>query len=155
MRIVYIDIVDKTASFVARNGPEFEARIMANEASNAKFNFLKPTDPFHAYYLHKVREGVQGATAPATAPATATPTAPGTAPNAAIPGSVPAPNTTAAQPSAADKEQADKERRQRERSKQLLSSFQELLAPKEKPPDFEFIADPPTISALDMYANLL
>jgi hypothetical protein len=48
------NIVDKTASFVARNGPEFESRIRQNEANNAKFNFLTTTDPYHAYYKHKV-----------------------------------------------------------------------------------------------------
>ena len=49
------NIVDKTASFVARNGPEFESRIRQNEANNAKFNFLTTTDPYHAYYKHKVK----------------------------------------------------------------------------------------------------
>ena len=34
------NIVDKTASFVARNGPEFEQRIKQNEVNNPKFNFL-------------------------------------------------------------------------------------------------------------------
>ena len=27
--------------------------------------------------------------------------------------------------------------------------------PKEPPPDFEFLADPPTISALDLYVQLI
>lgn len=49
-------IVDKTATFVARNGPEFEKRILATNKGNAKFNFLNPTDPYHAYYRHKVSE---------------------------------------------------------------------------------------------------
>ncbi len=49
------DIVDKTAGFVARNGAEFENRIRQNEAQNAKFNFLDPTNPYHAYYRNKVR----------------------------------------------------------------------------------------------------
>jgi splicing factor 3A subunit 1 len=48
-------IVDKTASFVARNGVEFEKRILANEKNNVKFNFLTPTDPYHAYYKVRVR----------------------------------------------------------------------------------------------------
>lgn len=34
-------ICDKTAQFVAKNGREFERRILANEAQNAKFNFLR------------------------------------------------------------------------------------------------------------------
>lgn len=54
------DIVDKTASFVARNGPEFEARIRQNELGNPKFNFLNAGDPYHAYYQHKVNEFREG-----------------------------------------------------------------------------------------------
>lgn len=54
------NIVDKTASFVARNGPDFESRIRQNEISNPKFNFLTPTDPYHAYYQHKVRDFADG-----------------------------------------------------------------------------------------------
>lgn len=34
------NIVDKTASFVARNGATFENRIKENEVNNPKFNFL-------------------------------------------------------------------------------------------------------------------
>ncbi len=54
------DIVDKTASFVARNGPEFEARIRDNEQGNPKFNFLNFGDPYHAYYQHKVKDIREG-----------------------------------------------------------------------------------------------
>ena len=54
------NIVDKTASFVARNGPDFESRIKANEQGNRKFNFLKEGDPYHAYYLHKVKDFIEG-----------------------------------------------------------------------------------------------
>lgn len=54
------NIVDKTASFVARNGTDFEARIRQNEANNPKFNFLNHGDPYHAYYEHKVEEFMQG-----------------------------------------------------------------------------------------------
>ncbi|KAF8407465.1 hypothetical protein HHK36_006598 [Tetracentron sinense] len=49
-------IVDKTAQFVAKNGPEFEKRIIANNAGNAKFNFLNGSDPYHAYYQHRLSE---------------------------------------------------------------------------------------------------
>ncbi|KAJ6845163.1 putative splicing factor 3A subunit 1 [Iris pallida] len=49
-------IIEKTATFVAKNGPEFERRIVANETGNAKFNFLLPSDPYHAYYQHRVSE---------------------------------------------------------------------------------------------------
>lgn len=49
-------IIDKTSSFVSKNGPEFERRILAHNAGNAKFNFLIPTDPYHAYYQHRLSE---------------------------------------------------------------------------------------------------
>ncbi|XP_031285580.1 probable splicing factor 3A subunit 1 [Pistacia vera] len=50
------NIVDKTAQFVAKNGLEFEKRIIANNANNAKFNFLSSSDPYHAYYQHRLTE---------------------------------------------------------------------------------------------------
>ncbi|KNA08628.1 hypothetical protein SOVF_160920 [Spinacia oleracea] len=49
-------IVDKTSQFVAKNGPEFEKRIIANNAGNVKFNFLNASDPYHAYYQHRLSE---------------------------------------------------------------------------------------------------
>ncbi|KAK9819320.1 hypothetical protein WJX74_005429 [Apatococcus lobatus] len=49
-------IVDKTAQFVAKNGLNFEARILATEKNNVKFNFLRPTDPYHPYYRYRVGE---------------------------------------------------------------------------------------------------
>ncbi|KAG9154027.1 hypothetical protein Leryth_000534 [Lithospermum erythrorhizon] len=50
------NIVDKTSQFVAKNGPEFEKRIMASNAGNMKFNFLTSSDPYHAYYQHRLSE---------------------------------------------------------------------------------------------------
>ncbi|CAL1377437.1 unnamed protein product [Linum trigynum] len=50
------NIVDKTAQFVAKNGPEFEKRIIAHNANNAKFDFLNPSNAYHAYYQHKLTE---------------------------------------------------------------------------------------------------
>eukprot|EP00227_Mantoniella_beaufortii_P014655 CAMPEP_0197580024 /NCGR_PEP_ID=MMETSP1326-20131121/3912_1 /TAXON_ID=1155430 /ORGANISM="Genus nov. species nov., Strain RCC2288" /LENGTH=321 /DNA_ID=CAMNT_0043143659 /DNA_START=188 /DNA_END=1149 /DNA_ORIENTATION=+ len=47
-------IVDKTAQFVARNGPEFEKRILGSEKNNTKFNFLLTSDPYNAYYKSKI-----------------------------------------------------------------------------------------------------
>lgn len=41
-------------------GLEFEDRIRINEAGNTKFNFLKPNDPYHAYYRHKITEIQEG-----------------------------------------------------------------------------------------------
>lgn len=62
-------IVDKTAQFVARNGLEFEKRILANEKNNVKFNFLVPTDPYHAYYRMRVKDFTEGDAAAAAAAA--------------------------------------------------------------------------------------
>ncbi|DBA01969.1 TPA: hypothetical protein N0F65_006702 [Lagenidium giganteum] len=72
-------IVDKTAVWVARNGAEFEQKIAAGPSA-ARFPFLKESDPYHAYYRHKVNEFAeqksQEDAAPAAAPAsTATATA--------------------------------------------------------------------------------
>ena len=39
---------------------EFEERIKLNEAGNNKFNFLTHTDPYHAYYRHKIKEIQEG-----------------------------------------------------------------------------------------------
>mgnify|MGYP002630745003 CR=1 FL=1 len=59
-------IIDKTATFVARNGPEFENRILKNEQNNIKFSFLQPNDPYQPYYKSRVVE-LGGAVQPAAA----------------------------------------------------------------------------------------
>eukprot|EP01138_Halocafeteria_seosinensis_P010890 gb/GECG01011123.1/.p1 GENE.gb/GECG01011123.1/~~gb/GECG01011123.1/.p1 ORF type:complete len:512 (+),score=123.78 gb/GECG01011123.1/:1-1536(+) len=53
-------IVDKTAEFVARNGAEFEQKIAEKQQGNTKFNFLKESDPYHAYYVQQVELYRQG-----------------------------------------------------------------------------------------------
>uniref|UniRef100_A0A672JPN5 Splicing factor 3A subunit 1 n=1 Tax=Salarias fasciatus TaxID=181472 RepID=A0A672JPN5_SALFA len=113
------NIVDKTASFVARNGPEFEARIRQNEINNPKFNFLNPNDPYHAYYRHKVNEFKEG---------------------------------KAQEPSAAVPKVMQQTMQQSQQLPQKVQSqvIQETIVPKEPPPEFEFIADPPSISAFDL-----
>ena len=53
-------IVEKTAGYVARNGPAFEDRIREKEKHNPKFSFLSARDayyPFYAWRLEEVREG--------------------------------------------------------------------------------------------------
>ncbi|KRY21911.1 Splicing factor 3A subunit 1, partial [Trichinella patagoniensis] len=106
------NIVDKTASFVARNGFEFESRIRQHEINNPKFNFLNPGDPYHAYYQQKIRDIADGkctemqTTKPQAGPTT-------------------------------------------------QSKLQEAIKlvdwiPRDPPPEFEFIADPTTINALDL-----
>lgn len=112
------NIVDKTASFVARNGVEFESRIRQSEANNPKFNFLTPGDPYHAYYEHKVGEFIQGK---------------GQEPQIiARPYSPP--------PTAVSNLVQDKLRQQ----------VKTLLVLKDPPPEFEFFADPPSISSFDL-----
>lgn len=49
-------IIDKTAQFVAKNGPEFEQRVLEDQANAHRFSFLLPTNPYLAYYTAKVKE---------------------------------------------------------------------------------------------------
>ncbi|GBP52508.1 Splicing factor 3A subunit 1 [Eumeta japonica] len=114
-------------SFVARNGPEFEARIRQNELGNPKFNFLNSGDPYHAYYQHKVKEIKEGRDS-------------GPAP------SVGAPASTAARLGVTPATAA----RQQELLKAAAAAAAEPPPPRDPPPDFEFMADPPSISALEL-----
>ncbi|RWS06912.1 splicing factor 3A subunit 1-like protein [Dinothrombium tinctorium] len=116
------NIVDKTASFVARNGPEFESRIQQNEQNNSKFNFLKTGDPYHAYYQHKVKEFKDGSKG----------------------GEISAP------PSAAINYPSSTHLQQQKLSRQLELFAETTLIPREPPPEFEYMSDPPSISALDL-----
>ncbi|CAG9857484.1 unnamed protein product [Phyllotreta striolata] len=114
------NIVDKTASFVARNGPEFEARIRQNELGNPKFNFLNGGDPYHAYYQHKVKDFREGK------------------------GHEPTPGLN--QAIAKLSVSASAQQKQQE----ILKQVEQPFVPKDPPAEFEFIADPPSISALDL-----
>ncbi|XP_055599829.1 splicing factor 3A subunit 1 [Uranotaenia lowii] len=117
------NIVDKTASFVARNGPEFESRIRQNELGNPKFNFLSAGDPYHAYYRHKVNEIREGRNDVS---------------QAVVPAGIQQ-LKSAASVAAQLKQQ------------ELLKAVrEEQFVPKDPPAEFEFIADPPSISALDL-----
>ncbi|KAI8057237.1 Pre-mRNA splicing factor PRP21 like protein-domain-containing protein [Syncephalis plumigaleata] len=62
-------IVDKTATFVARNGIQFEDRILDKERNNPKFCFLRPEDPYHPYYQHCIDEIRAGRELKANGPA--------------------------------------------------------------------------------------
>ena len=123
------NIVDKTASFVARNGPEFEQRIKQNEINNPKFNFLNLGDPYHAYYQHKVNElrdgkDDKGKEEKEIKEKTVASVTTGT------------PNIV--------------KQRQTDLLKSALKEPKEPVVPKEPPPEFEFVADPPSISAFDL-----
>jgi splicing factor 3A subunit 1 len=48
-------VIDKTASYVAKNGVSFEQLINKVEANNPKFNFLRHhEDPYRPYYISKL-----------------------------------------------------------------------------------------------------
>ena len=57
-----IEIADKTAAYVSGSdsGALLEERLRQKEKSNAKFCFLNPTDPYHAYYAFKIQEAKSG-----------------------------------------------------------------------------------------------
>ena len=110
------NIVDKTASFVARNGVEFEQRIKQNEINNPKFNFLNGGDPYHAYYQYKVDAIREGKVEP--------------------------------EPVAKVQDQSQVTSKQSELLKSVRK--EETIVPKEPPAEFEFLADPPSISAFDL-----
>lgn len=49
-------VADKTASYVAKNGRAFEARILGSgKGKTPKFAFLHQDSPFHAYYEDRIR----------------------------------------------------------------------------------------------------
>lgn len=56
-------VIDKTAQFVAKNGVEFEQRVL-REQSASKFGFLLPNNPYNAFYKLKVQEFMTGVAAP-------------------------------------------------------------------------------------------
>lgn len=58
-------IVDKTARVVAKHGKSFEERIQASEeGKSAMFNFMRPHDPYYAYYEFKIRDFEENGDAP-------------------------------------------------------------------------------------------
>jgi splicing factor 3A subunit 1 len=122
--------VDKTASFVARNGPEFEARIKQNEQNNPKFNFLSKGDPYNAYYEFRVKEFQEGK---------------GQAPAQNAAASEAAVSALTVKTAAVLIDEAKKKKQS-----ELLKQVELPFVPKDPPAEFEFIADPPSISAIDL-----
>jgi splicing factor 3A subunit 1 len=55
------NIIEKTASFIARLGKQFEER-MKSEDKAGKLSFLSEDDPYHAFYEHTLQNG--GSTKP-------------------------------------------------------------------------------------------
>ena len=65
-------VIDKTASFVVKNGREFEEKIRLKERGNSKFSFLNLNDPYHSYFLKVLEEPAdiyQSSEQPAESPA--------------------------------------------------------------------------------------
>lgn len=54
-------VIDTTAQFVSKHGPEFEARVL-REQNNAKFAFLQRGNPYRAYYDQRVSDFKAGRT---------------------------------------------------------------------------------------------
>ena len=50
------NVLEKTAGYVARNGPVFEDRIRDKEQQNPKFSFLNPSDAYNAFYMWRLEE---------------------------------------------------------------------------------------------------
>jgi splicing factor 3A subunit 1 len=57
-------IIDKTVEFVDKNGKSFEEKILSRQGGNTKFNFLKPGDPYHAYYQDKLKDSFESTKLP-------------------------------------------------------------------------------------------
>ncbi|KAG8916167.1 SF3a splicing factor complex subunit [Tulasnella sp. 418] len=55
-------IIDRTAAFVARsaNPPQFEEKIREKHRQDPKFSFVNSSDPYHAYYRHKIQRIQEG-----------------------------------------------------------------------------------------------
>uniref|UniRef100_A0A336KXG7 CSON001017 protein n=1 Tax=Culicoides sonorensis TaxID=179676 RepID=A0A336KXG7_CULSO len=49
-----LNIIDKTASYVAKNGDEFEAITANRTKDDPRFSFLTKDNEFHGYYLYKL-----------------------------------------------------------------------------------------------------
>ncbi|QQP40803.1 Spliceosome associated proteinlike [Caligus rogercresseyi] len=132
------NIVDKTASFVARNGPDFEQKIKQNEINNPKFNFLNSGDPYNAYYQYKVND-IRASEEEKSSSSSSV-------------GRESAPPVSTAPKSNSSAPDAIVKQRQQDILNQALKNkeHKEEYVPKEAPPEFEFIADPPSISAFDL-----
>ncbi|KAG6621971.1 Splicing factor 3 subunit [Phytophthora cinnamomi] len=136
-------VVDKTAQFVANNGRAFESRIVG-ERMSAKFSFLRDSDPYHAYYEHKVSEFIAKKSEPPPAPASEEPQ------------------------QQAQQEQQQQAAPQQEKAQEAVKAAGDVVVEKkavqdvtahvakkikekelEPPPEEKFIIKHPTLSALD------
>ncbi|KAF3571562.1 hypothetical protein F2Q69_00060679 [Brassica cretica] len=49
-------MLQKTARLVSERGLEMESRVMDSNKNDERFNFLKNSDPYHAFYKHKLTQ---------------------------------------------------------------------------------------------------
>jgi splicing factor 3A subunit 1 len=136
-------VADKTAQFVAKNGKSFEQKILNSaEGKTPKFNFMRMTDPYYAYYEMKIREFEEGTAQPKPPSATSV-------------------QTQSQQPPSQQQQtiQAIPEDKARVPTSTIASkaSFQNPLSKfvlnktAGEPPQFQFaIAHPPGLSAMDV-----
>lgn len=52
--------IEKTAGYVVRNGPTFEARIKDQAVTKPQFSFILPNDPYNPFYQWRLSEIAQG-----------------------------------------------------------------------------------------------
>ncbi|WFD34356.1 SF3a splicing factor complex subunit [Malassezia cuniculi] len=124
-------IVDKTASFVARVGSQFESKIRDQERANPKFAFLYENDPYNKYYQKQVELARQGATSAAQA------AAPPGDEAAAASGSASAAGPSTAAAAVQEAVTADRQ-------------TEVIQGPPPEPTPHEFLLDFPNIPAVDL-----
>eukprot|EP01080_Neovahlkampfia_damariscottae_P007770 gene7770-12240_t len=49
-------VVDTAAQYVAKNGEDFEKKILKNEGSKTKFGFIMNENPYHSYYKMRIED---------------------------------------------------------------------------------------------------
>lgn len=49
-------MLNKTARFIAEKGSKFKRNIMSSNAKNLIFNFMRRSDPCHAFYQQNIVE---------------------------------------------------------------------------------------------------
>ena len=53
-------IIDRTAQFIAKQGPTMEKKIFSSDPTKIKFAFILPDNPFHPYYKMAVQSFKEG-----------------------------------------------------------------------------------------------
>lgn len=115
-------VIDKTAQFVAKCGPEFEQRVL-REQNHTKFSFLLPSNPYRPYYEHKVKEFKTGIVEEAKQDV----------PQAII-----------------DQKAKDEDKRKRKEQLKMLTMGEKKKRVAKPPPPDQYIVNHPYIAPMDM-----